>query len=31
MIMAIKDKIIPFIADAKDLETWWNILNALSN
>jgi hypothetical protein len=31
MIMAIKDKIIPFIADAEDLESCRNILNALSN
>jgi hypothetical protein len=31
MIIAIKDKIIPFIADAEGLETCWNILNALSN
>jgi hypothetical protein len=30
MIIAIKDKIIPVIADAEDLETCGNILNALS-
>jgi hypothetical protein len=30
MIIAIKDKIIPVIADAEDLETCRNILNALS-
>jgi hypothetical protein len=30
MIIAIKDKIIPVIAEAEDLETCGNILNALS-